>query len=50
VKPRYNKQAFEVYDTYAFSKAISQAPEPTVTINFGVDISTLLVFIETVKI
>lgn len=50
VKPRYNKRAFEAYNTYAFTKVTSLAPEPTETINYGVDISTLLAFIETGKI
>lgn len=46
-KPRHNKRAFEANDTYVFSKVISQAPESTEISNYGVDISTLPVFIET---
>jgi len=48
-KPKYDRNAFDQFDTLSMGKTIYQQEQPEV-INYGVDISTLLAFIKDGKL
>ena len=48
-KPKYDRNAFDQFDTFSMGKTIYQQEQPEV-INYGVDISTLLAFIKDGKL